>query len=165
MYAIVTIAGKQWNLSPNQVIEVPLLAAEAGDTIRFDQVHLLADAGKVTLGNPFVGKAIVTAKVLEHGRGPKIIVGKFNSDNDPDIAVSLSASGQVLVFFGAAGMTFTPGVQNPIGLSGSSSSFGLASADFNGDTHNDLAVADITGTSGTKHRISGGSMTCRLTAR
>ena len=77
MYAIVTIAGKQWNLSPNQVIEVPLLAAEAGSTIRFDQVHLLADAGKVTLGKPFVGKAIVTAKVLEHGRGPKIIVGKF----------------------------------------------------------------------------------------
>jgi len=77
MYAIVTIAGKQWNLSPNQVIEVPLLAAEAGSTIRFDQVHLLADAGKVTLGKPFIGKAIVTAKVLEHGRGPKIIVGKF----------------------------------------------------------------------------------------
>ena len=77
MYAIVTIAGKQWNLSPNQVIEVPLLAAEAGSTIRFDQVHLLADAGKVTLGKPFVGKAVVTAKVLEHGRGPKIIVGKF----------------------------------------------------------------------------------------
>jgi len=77
MYAIVTIAGKQWNLTPNQVIEVPLLAAEAGSTIRFDQVHLLADAGKDTLGKPFIGKAIVTAKVLEHGRGPKIIVGKF----------------------------------------------------------------------------------------
>jgi len=82
MYAIVTIAGKQWNLSPNQVIEVPLLAAEAGSTIRFDQVHLLADAGKVTLGTPFVGKAVVTAKVLEHGRGPKIIVGKFKRRKD-----------------------------------------------------------------------------------
>jgi len=82
MYAIVTIAGKQWNLSPNQVIEVPLLEAEAGSTIRFDQVHLLADAGKVTLGKPFVGKAIVTAKVLEHGRGPKLIVGKFKRRKD-----------------------------------------------------------------------------------
>jgi large subunit ribosomal protein L21 len=76
MYAIVTIAGKQWNLTPNQVIEVPLLAAEPGTTLKFDQVHLLADAGKVTLGKPFL-KAVVTAKVLEHGRGPKIIVGKF----------------------------------------------------------------------------------------
>ena len=76
MYAIVTIAGKQWNLTPNQVIEVPLLAAEPGTTLKFDQVHLLADAGKVTLGKPFL-KAVVTAEVLEHGRGPKIIVGKF----------------------------------------------------------------------------------------
>ena len=77
MYAIVTIAGKQWNLSPSQVIEVPLLAAEPGSTVKFDQVHLMADGGKVTLGKPFIGKAVVTAKVLEHGRGPKIIVGKF----------------------------------------------------------------------------------------
>ena len=77
MYAIVTIAGKQWNLAPNQVIEVPLIAAEPGSTVKFDQVHLLADAGKVTLGKPFIGKAIVTAKVIEHGRGPKLIVGKF----------------------------------------------------------------------------------------
>ena len=75
----------------------------------------------------------------------RIIVGKFNSDNDPDIAVSLSASGQVLVFFGAAGMTFTPSVLNPISLSGSSTSFGMASADFNGDSHDDLAVADNAG--------------------
>ena len=77
MYAIVTIAGKQWNLTPKQVIEVPLLAAEPGATVEFDQVHLMADAGKVTLGKPFIGKARVTAKVLEHGRGPKLIVGKF----------------------------------------------------------------------------------------
>jgi large subunit ribosomal protein L21 len=77
MYAIVTIAGKQWNLSPKQVIEVPLLEAEPGSSVQFDQVHLMADAGKVTLGKPFIGKALVTAKVLEHGRGPKLIVGKF----------------------------------------------------------------------------------------
>lgn len=75
----------------------------------------------------------------------RIIVGKFNNDNDPDLAVSLSASGQILVFFGAAGLTFTPSVLNPISLSGSSNSFGIASADFNGDTHNDLAVADLAG--------------------
>ena len=77
MYAIVTIAGKQWNVEPKQVLEVPSLVGEPGSTIKFEQVHLMADAGKVTLGKPFIGKAIVTAKVLEHGRGPKLIVGKF----------------------------------------------------------------------------------------
>jgi hypothetical protein len=75
----------------------------------------------------------------------RIVVGKFNSDTDPDLAVSLSASGQILVFFGAAGMTFTQSVLNPISLSGSSTSFDIASADFNGDSHNDLAVADNAG--------------------
>jgi large subunit ribosomal protein L21 len=77
MYAIVTIAGKQWHAEPSQVLDVPLLEVEAGSTITFDQVHLVADAGKVQLGRPFVAKATVTAKVLEHGRTKKLIVGKF----------------------------------------------------------------------------------------
>ena len=77
MYAIVTIAGKQWHAEPDQVLEVPLLEAEAGQQLTFSEVHLIADAGKVTLGRPFVGSAKVTATVLEHGRGPKLIVGKF----------------------------------------------------------------------------------------
>ena len=77
MYAIVTIAGKQWSASPEQVLEVPLLSAAQGEKLKFDQVHLVADAGKVTLGKPFIGKALVSATVLEHVRGPKIIVGTF----------------------------------------------------------------------------------------
>ena len=82
MYAIVTIAGKQWNLAPSQVLEVPSLDAEEGATVTFDLVHLVADAGKVTLGKPFVGNAKVTARILEHGRGKKLIVGKFKRRKD-----------------------------------------------------------------------------------
>jgi large subunit ribosomal protein L21 len=77
MYAIVTIAGKQWHAEPKAVLDVPLLAAEPGDTVTFDQVHLVADAGKVTLGRPFIGNATITATVLESGRGKKLVVGKF----------------------------------------------------------------------------------------
>ncbi|MGH7726647.1 MAG: 50S ribosomal protein L21 [Candidatus Eiseniibacteriota bacterium] len=77
MYAIITIAGKQWHAEPNAVLDVPLLEAEPGSKITFDQVHLLADAGKVTLGKPFIGSAKVQATVLEHARGPKLVVGKF----------------------------------------------------------------------------------------
>ena len=77
MYAIVTIAGKQWHAEPKQVLDVPLLAAQPGDKVTFDQVHLVADAGKVTLGRPFVAGSKVVATVLESGRGPKIVVGKF----------------------------------------------------------------------------------------
>jgi large subunit ribosomal protein L21 len=77
MYAIVTIAGKQWHAEPKAVLDVPLLAAQPGDKVTFDQVHLVADAGKVTLGKPFIGNATISATVLESGRGPKLVVGKF----------------------------------------------------------------------------------------
>ena len=77
MYAIVTIAGKQWHAEPKQVLEVPLLEVEPGATVTFKEVHLVADAGKVQLGKPFLGGAAVVAKVLAHGRGPKLVVGKF----------------------------------------------------------------------------------------
>ena len=77
MYAIVTIAGKQWHAEPKAVLDVPLLAGQPGDQITFDQVHLVADAGKVTLGRPFIGNATITATVIESGRGPKLVVGKF----------------------------------------------------------------------------------------
>ena len=77
MYAIVTIAGKQWHAEPKAVLDVPLLAAQPGDKVTFDQVHLVADAGKVTLGKPFIGNAMISATVLESGRGPKLVIGKF----------------------------------------------------------------------------------------
>src|SRR5690349_11397091 len=77
MYAIVTIAGKQWHVAPKQLLEVPLREAELGDTLTFVEVHLVADAGKVQLGKPFLSGGKVVAKVLAHGRGPKLIVGKF----------------------------------------------------------------------------------------
>jgi hypothetical protein len=73
----------------------------------------------------------------------RIAVGEFNGDSDPDLAVSLSANGQVLIFTGAAGMTFN--AAGTLTLSGSSNSFGIAVGQFNGDSDADLAVADLLG--------------------
>jgi hypothetical protein len=74
----------------------------------------------------------------------RVVVGQFNADSDPDLAVSLSASGQVRIFTGAAGMTFNTGPA--ITLSGAvNTSFGIAVGEFNGDADPDLAVADNIG--------------------
>ena len=73
----------------------------------------------------------------------RIVVGEFNGDSDPDLAVSLAFSGQVLIFTGAAGMTFNTGPV--LTLSGSSNAFGIAVGQFNGDSDADLAVADVLG--------------------
>jgi len=77
MYAIVEIAGKQYRVEKDEQLQVPLLEAEAGSKVVFDRVLLYNDdKGKVTIGNPVVDKMKVSATVVEHGRGKKIIVFK-----------------------------------------------------------------------------------------
>ena len=72
MFAIIETGGKQYKVSPDDVIKVEKLAGAAGDTITFDRV-LMVD-GKI--GVPVVSGASVTATVLEQGRGPKLLVFK-----------------------------------------------------------------------------------------
>ncbi len=72
MFAIIETGGKQYKVSPDDVIKVEKLAGAAGDTVTFDRV-LMVD-GKV--GAPTLAGASVTATVLEQGRGPKLIVFK-----------------------------------------------------------------------------------------
>ncbi len=72
MFAIIETGGKQYKVSPNDVIKVELLPGAAGDTITFDKV-LMVD-GKV--GTPTVAGASVTGTLLEQGRGPKLIIFK-----------------------------------------------------------------------------------------
>jgi large subunit ribosomal protein L21 len=77
MYAIVNIAGKQVKVEPGNQLFVDLLHHEPGAEITFNEVLLVgADGGKTTLGQPFVSGASVTAKVLSHAKGPKIVVFK-----------------------------------------------------------------------------------------
>jgi large subunit ribosomal protein L21 len=82
MYAIVNIAGVQMRAIPEGVLDVPKLAADPGATVTFDQVLLLADGDKITVGQPVVAKAVITAVVLEHRRGPKILIGKYKRRKD-----------------------------------------------------------------------------------
>lgn len=77
MFAIVSIAGFQEKVSKGDTLKVPLLDAEAGKTVTFDQVLLLADGDTVTFGAPTVSGATVEAEVVSHGRADKIRVFKF----------------------------------------------------------------------------------------
>ena len=75
MFAIVTIAGQQFKVEEGQEIFVHQLEAEAGDNVSFDQVHLIDNGGNVSLGKPVLD-ASVSATVLEHVKGDKVIVFK-----------------------------------------------------------------------------------------
>jgi large subunit ribosomal protein L21 len=76
MYAIVEIAGQQFKVEEGKKIFVHRLEAEEGKVIEFDQVLLVEDEGKITIGEPLVKDAIVEGKVLDHMRGDKVIVFK-----------------------------------------------------------------------------------------
>ena len=76
MYAIVEIAGQQFKVEKDQQIFVHRLDTEEGSKVDFDKVLLMDDAGKVNVGAPVIKGAKVTAKVLEHLKGDKVIVFK-----------------------------------------------------------------------------------------
>ena len=76
MYAIVDIAGKQMKVSKDQKVVTPKLSAEVGSSVEFDNVLLIDNDGKVTIGTPSIKKAKVTAKVLDHGKDSTVVVFK-----------------------------------------------------------------------------------------
>ena len=74
MYAIVEIAGQQFKVQKDQKIFVHRLAAEAGQKLEFDRVLLVDNEGKISLGAPAIEGAKVTAEVVEHVKGDKVII-------------------------------------------------------------------------------------------
>jgi large subunit ribosomal protein L21 len=76
MYAIVDIAGQQFKVEQGQEIFVNRLSEEAGASVKFDQVLLIDEDGKVKVGTPVVKGANVDAKVVDHVRGDKVKVFK-----------------------------------------------------------------------------------------
>ena len=77
MYAIVDIAGQQFKVEKEKKIYVHRLPANEGDAVEFEKV-LLIDNGekKIKVGAPVIKGAKVTAKVLSHVKGDKVIVFK-----------------------------------------------------------------------------------------
>ena len=76
MFAIVSIAGQQFKVEEGQELFVHQLEASDGDSLSFDQVHLIEKEGNVTVGKPVIKSASVNATVLGKQKGDKVIVFK-----------------------------------------------------------------------------------------
>lgn len=76
MFAIVTIAGQQFKVEEGQKVFVHRLDAKEGDKVTFEDVHLIDKDGKISLGKPNVKGAKVSASVLGHLKGDKVLVFK-----------------------------------------------------------------------------------------
>ena len=76
MYAIVEIAGQQFKVAKDQKVFVHRLKDDEGAEVSFDKVLLHADGENITLGAPAINGASVSAKVVKHLKGDKVIVFK-----------------------------------------------------------------------------------------
>ena len=76
MYAIVEIAGHQYKVEKDQRIFVNRLEGKEGSKVNFDNVLLIEDKGKVTVGAPVIKGAKVSGKIENHLKGDKVIVFK-----------------------------------------------------------------------------------------
>ncbi len=78
-YAIFASGGKQYRVSPGDVVEMDRLDAEASGSLTFDDVLLVSDEDGVRVGQPTVDGASVEASVLAHVRGPKIRIFTYQA--------------------------------------------------------------------------------------
>jgi large subunit ribosomal protein L21 len=76
MYAIVDIAGQQFKVQKDQEIFVHRLEGDEGSKVTFDNVLLIDDKGKINVGVPKIDGASVSAKIIGHLKGDKVIVFK-----------------------------------------------------------------------------------------
>jgi len=76
MYAIVDIAGQQIKVEKDRYVYVNRLDGEPGAGLTFDKVLLVDNGGEISVGVPTISGATISAKILEHVKGEKVIVFK-----------------------------------------------------------------------------------------
>lgn len=76
MYAVIQTGGKQYKVSPGDIVRVEQLSAKPGETVELTDVFLIADGDKVSIGKPALSSAKVTAEVVREDRGEKLLIFK-----------------------------------------------------------------------------------------
>ncbi|MGI6113550.1 MAG: 50S ribosomal protein L21 [Mahellales bacterium] len=82
MYAIICTGGKQYKVQEGDIIYIEKLNSQQGDTVSFEEVLAVGGEEGIKIGTPVLQGAKVEAKVLDHGKGKKIIVYKYKAKKD-----------------------------------------------------------------------------------
>jgi large subunit ribosomal protein L21 len=79
MYAIIQASGKQYRVTPGDIISLDRLGGAVGETLKFDQVLLIGGTtdNQVLVGTPFVAQASTHAEIVDHSRGEKLLTIKY----------------------------------------------------------------------------------------
>lgn len=73
MFAVIKTGGKQYRVAAEDLLEVEKVAGATGDIVEFGSVLIVGEGENAAIGTPFVAGAMVTAEIVEQGRGPKVI--------------------------------------------------------------------------------------------
>jgi large subunit ribosomal protein L21 len=76
MYAVVKTGGKQYRVTPGQVVQVEKLDGDAGDAVEFSEVLAIVKEGELVVGNPCIENAKVAGEIMTQKRDKKILVFK-----------------------------------------------------------------------------------------
>ncbi|GAB1583394.1 MULTISPECIES: 50S ribosomal protein L21 [Phyllobacteriaceae] len=76
MFAVIKTGGKQYRVAANDLLKVEKVSGAAGDIVEFAEVLMVGEGASATIGAPVVEGALVTAEVVEQGRGRKVIAFK-----------------------------------------------------------------------------------------
>jgi large subunit ribosomal protein L21 len=76
MYAVIKTGGKQYRVAAEEVLTIERIEGDAGATVEFGEVLLVAGSGTPKVGTPIVSGAKVTAEIVEQGRARKVIAFK-----------------------------------------------------------------------------------------
>lgn len=82
MYAIIETGGKQYRVTEGDVLSIEKIEVAEGQTVDFDRVLTVVKDGEVLIGKPLIADAKVTAEVVSHGKGKKILVFKYKAKSN-----------------------------------------------------------------------------------
>jgi len=76
MYAVIKTGGKQYRVSAGEKVRIETIEADVGAEVVLDQVLMVGEGDKVSVGKPLIAGAAVKATVVSHGRGEKVRIFK-----------------------------------------------------------------------------------------
>ena len=77
MYAVIKSGGKQYKVAAGEKLKIEQIPSQIGEKISLDQVLMVSQGDKVSVGAPLVNGAVVSATVLGHGRADKVKIFKM----------------------------------------------------------------------------------------
>ncbi|MBW2646057.1 MAG: 50S ribosomal protein L21 [Deltaproteobacteria bacterium] len=77
MYAVILSGGKQHRVSEGDTIRIEKVPGDVGTSVSFDEVLMVSENDNVLVGQPTLSNVTVSGRIVEQGRGKKIIVFKY----------------------------------------------------------------------------------------